>query len=83
MQHLALQVGDADGVAIHHTDSAYASCCQVERDGRTQSAGSYQQHLRLQQLLLGIEAEAIEDDVAIIAPALFTSEFHQCLILNA
>ena len=64
MDDLALQVGEIDDVKVHDTERAHARCRKIERQRRSQAAGSDTQHARSFQLLLPGHADLGHDQVA-------------------
>jgi hypothetical protein len=70
MGDLALQVGELDGVGVHHRELAHACAAQVQSGGRAQPAGPHDQHVGLEQGLLPFNADLIEQDVARVAQQL-------------
>ena len=70
VDHLALQVGGVDHVVVDQADRADARGGEVERGRRAEPAGAEQQHLRVQQLDLAVDADLGEQGVARVALAL-------------
>ncbi len=68
--HLALEVREVDHVVVDEPDRADAGRGQVERRRRAEAAGAEQQHLRVEQLELALEADLGHEDVARVALAL-------------
>jgi hypothetical protein len=75
MDNLALQIGKIDHVVIDDADGADASCCQIESSRCPQSAGTDDQHLAGQELLLSFAAE--ENDIPGIPFQLLICQFHR------
>ena len=71
---LALQVGQVDHVVVDDAQRADAGRGEVQRDRRAQAAGAQQQHLGVEQLLLALEADLAEQEVAGVALALLRGE---------
>ena len=69
-QHLALQVGQIDAVAIEKPERAAAGRRQIQRGGRPQTAGADDEHARRLELLLPGGADLAERQVAPVAFAL-------------
>lgn len=61
---LALQVGEIDGVVVHDGQAAYSRAGQVQRHRGTQAARAQDQGMRIQQLLLPLDTQFIEEQVA-------------------
>ena len=70
VDHLALQVGGVDDVVVDEADRADPGGGEVERGRRAEPAGAEQQHLRVQQLQLAVDADLGEQGVARVAVAL-------------
>ena len=64
VDHLALQVGQVDHVVVDDPERADARCREVERGRRAQAAGAEQQHLGVEQLLLALDADLVEQQMA-------------------
>ena len=71
---LALEVGEVDLVVVDDAERADAGRREVERGRRAEPAGAQQQHLRLEQLGLALEADLRDEDVARVALALLLGE---------
>ena len=67
VQDLALQVGGVDLVHVDDADRADAGGGEVERGRRAEPAGTEQQHLRVEQLLLALDADLGQQQVALVA----------------
>ena len=70
VDHLALQVGGVDDVVVDEADRADAGGGEVERGRRAEPTGAEQQHLRVQQLQLAVDADLGKQGVARVAVAL-------------
>ena len=70
VDHLALQVREVDVVVVDDPERADAGRGQVERGRRAEPAGAEQQHLRVEQLLLALDADLGDQQVARVALAL-------------
>ena len=70
VDHLALQVGGVDHVVVDKADRADPGGGEVERGRGAEAAGAEQQHLRVQQLQLAVDADLGEQGVARVALAL-------------
>ena len=70
VDHLALEVGEVDDVVVDDAERADAGGGEVERGRRAEAAGAEQQHLRVEQLQLALEADLGEQQVARVALAL-------------
>ena len=70
VDHLALQVGEVDDVVVDDPERADAGRREVERRRRAEAAGAEQQHLGVEQLLLALDADLVEQQVARVAVAL-------------
>ena len=70
VDHLALQVGGVDDVVVDEADRADPGRGEVERGRRAEAAGAEQQHLRVQQLQLAVDADLGQQRVARVALAL-------------
>ena len=71
---LALEVGDVDHVVVDDAELADAGGRQVERGRRAEPAGAEQQHLRVEQLELALDADLRQQHVARVAAALLGRE---------
>ena len=69
-QHLALQVGQLDAIAVEQAERAAAGRRQVQRRRRAEAAGAHHQHPRRLEPLLAGGADLGERQVALIALAL-------------
>ena len=67
---LALEVGDVDHVVVDDAERPDAGGGEVERGRRAEAAGAEQQHLGVEQLLLALDADLGEQEVARVALAL-------------
>ena len=76
VEHLPLQVGEADDVRIDQGDMADARRGQVERRRRAQAAGADDQHPRRLQRLLPRAADLAQHQVAGVALDLLVGETH-------
>ena len=76
MDHLALQVRQADRVVVDHAQGADAGGGEVLQQGRAQPASADHQHLGLAQLGLTDAADLRQDDVARVALKLGLGEVH-------
>lgn len=76
MDHLALQVRQADRVVVDHAQSADAGGGEVLQQRRAQAAGADHQHTGLAQLGLTDAADLRQDDVARVALKLGFGEVH-------
>ena len=74
MQDLALQVRGVDDVHVDYPDRAHAGRCQIKGGGRTEAAGTEQEHLRLEQPLLAGLTDLGEEEVPLVAVALIGVE---------
>ena len=74
MDHLALEVGEVDLVVVDDAQRAHPGGRQIQRRGRAQAAGSEQQHLGVEQLLLALGADLGNQQVARVALALLAGE---------
>ena len=74
VEHLTLQVRHVDDVVIHEAEPAYAGSGEVERERAPEPAGSDQQHARLEELLLSLETELRQREVASVALELVRAE---------
>ena len=70
VDHLALQVREVDLVVVDDAERADAGRGEVERGRRAEAAGAEQQHLRVEQLLLALDADLGDQQVARVAVAL-------------
>ena len=76
MDHLTLQVGKIDLVGIDNTDGAHAGSSQVQGRRCTQAAGADNKDAGIQELLLPLDANLLQDNVARIALKLFIRKSH-------
>ena len=67
VDHLALQVGQVDLVVVDDAERADAGRGEVQGGRRAEPAGADQQHLRLEQLLLALEPDLRDQQVARVA----------------
>ena len=63
MDNLPLQIAQVHHIGIHHSDSAYTGRREIERDRRTESAGTHHQHARIHNLLLAFHTHILEQDM--------------------
>src|SRR5262249_18947040 len=70
VNNLALQVGGVDYVIVDEADRADPGGGEVERGRSAEAASSEQQHLRVQQLHLAVDADLGQEGVARVALAL-------------
>ncbi len=70
VDHLALQVGEVDDVIVDDAERADARSREVEGGGRAQAAGAEQQHLGVEQLLLALDPDLVQQQMARVAVAL-------------
>ncbi len=61
---LPLQVGRVDHIVVHQADAAHARRRQIERHGRAKSARADDQHRRVLQLPLTLQADLGDEQVA-------------------
>ena len=80
---LALEVGDVDDVVVDDAERADAGRGQVQRGRRAEPAGAEQQHLGVEQLLLALDADLGQQEVARVALALLGREAARDLDLVA
>jgi hypothetical protein len=78
--NLALQVGQIDGIVIHHCDLAHAAGGQVQGGGGTQPTGPQNQHPGGADALLPFNADLIEQNVARIAQKLVV--IHKSIVVG-
>ena len=74
VEDLALQVRRVDYVHVDDAERADSGRGEVERGGRTETAGAEEQHPRLEQLLLAGFADLGKEEVAAVAVALLGVE---------
>ena len=74
VDHLALQVGQVDLVVVDDAERADARRGQIQGGRGAEPAGADQQHLGLEQLLLPLEADLRNQQVARVALALLGRE---------
>ncbi len=67
VQDLTLQVRRVDLVHVDDADRAHAGRGEVERRRRTEPAGTEQQHLGVEQLLLAFDADLRQQQVPLVA----------------
>ena len=70
VDHLALEVRQVDLVVVDDPERADAGRRQVQRRRRAEPAGAEQQHLRVEQLLLALDPDLRQQQVARVALAL-------------
>ena len=70
VDHLALQVREVDDVVVDDPERADAGRGEVQRRRRAEPAGAEQQHLGVEQLLLALDADLRQQQVARVALAL-------------
>ena len=73
---LALEVGKVYFVSICNADGTHAGCCQIHCCRSTQAACTNDQHFRIEQLLLSLDANLFQDDVTGVALDLFVGKCH-------
>ena len=71
MQHLPLQVGQVDPIAVDQCQGADAGGRQVQRGRRAKPSGTDDQHVRAAQPLLALDAEFVQQDMPRVAQQLF------------
>ena len=76
MDHLTLQVGKIDLVGIDNADGAHTGSGQIQGRRCTQAAGANDKDAGIQELLLPLDANLLQDDVARIALKLFIRKSH-------
>ena len=76
VQHLALEVGQADGVGIDQAKTPDPGRGQIEAGRGAQPAGADQQHPGLLQRLLARSADFAQHQMARVAFDLFVREAH-------
>ena len=76
VQHLALQVGEADGVVVDDAERADAGGGEVEERRAAEAAGADDEHARGAQALLAGAADLVQHDVAGVAVELVGREAH-------
>ena len=74
VRDLALEVREVDHVVVDDAERADARRRQVERGRRAEPAGAEQEHLRVEQLHLALEADLRDQQVARVALALLGGE---------
>ncbi len=67
MDDLALEIVEADAVAIDDADLADAGRRQIENERRAEAAGADHQHARRLQLLLALAADLLQHQLALVA----------------
>jgi hypothetical protein len=70
VEHLALEVRLLDHVVVDDADGADPGRREVQRDGRPETAGTDEQHLRVEKLALALEPDLGDEDLPVIAPLL-------------
>jgi hypothetical protein len=73
VQNLALQIGQVNRVAIGQRDAANAGRSEIERSGRTQSAGTDDQCMRTDDPGLAFDTYFVKQDVSAVAEKLLVS----------
>ena len=76
MDHLTLQVGKIDLVSIDNTDGAHTGSSKVQGRRCTQATGANDKDAGIQELLLPLDANLLQDNVARIALKLFIRKSH-------
>ena len=74
VDHLALEVGEVDDVVVDDPERADAGRGEVQRGRRAETAGAEQQDLGVEQLLLALDADLGDQQVARVALALLGGE---------
>ena len=74
VDHLALQVREVDDVVVDDAERADAGRGEIQRGRRAEPAGAEQQDLRVEQLLLALDADLRDEHVARVAVALLCGE---------
>ena len=67
VDHLALEVGQVDGVEVDDADRADAGRGQVEGSRRAEPAGADHEHLRVEQLRLSLGPDLGDQQVTAVA----------------
>lgn len=70
VKNLPLQVGEVDLVGIGDGQSADAACREIQRRRAAEAARADDQRVRGAQLLLALDPDLIEQDVAAVAEEL-------------
>ena len=70
VDHLALEVGKVDHVVVDDPERADAGGGEVQRGRRAEPAGAEQQHLGVEQLLLALDPDLGQQQMARVAVAL-------------
>src|ERR1019366_6165338 len=68
------KVREVDDVVVDDSECAHAGGGKVESGRRAEAAGTQQEHLRVEQLLLAIDADLGDEHVAGVAVALLRGE---------
>ena len=71
---LALEIVEADAVAVDDADLADAGGGQIKHERRAEPAGADHQHARGFQLLLALAADLLQHQLALVALDLFGGE---------
>src|SRR3954466_2989835 len=74
VEDLTLQVRKIDAVEIHQPDVADAGGCEIQRDGRAESARTDEQHSGLLERALAAFPDSGQEDVTTISDKLFASQ---------
>ena len=75
VENLALQVGEIDLVAVGESDASDAACREIECGRAAQAAGADDQRARSAQLLLPLDPDFREEDVAAVTEKLLIVQF--------
>ena len=67
VEHLPLQIREADHVIVHQDQRAYAGCGQIEGDGASQPPDSYDEYTGARQTLLSFRPNLGEGRLAFIS----------------
>ena len=78
VDHLALEVRLVDHVVVDDAERPDSGRREVERRRRAEAARADQQHLRVEQLLLALEADLGDQQVARVALLLLGGEDSGC-----
>ena len=76
MNDLPLEIGQVYFVCICNADRTYACGSQIHCSRSTQTAGTDNQHLGIQQLLLSLDTDFFQNDVAGVTLDLFVGKCH-------
>ena len=71
MDDLTLEVGEVHHIGINDADASDACSSEIERDGRTQSAGPHNEYAGIHNLFLALHADIRQQDMSGIALYLF------------